>query len=122
MFRKSCEFLLHCQVVGELSKSHGQTFYPVMESKFKSRSVTAIKTENSFYFFKSKATMFEGAGIDPRHFGSRDRRLKAKDFMLKEQPKFAVYRRNYGIRSFLPLDGFCCHKHIINQSDAKTIF
>ena len=42
--------------------------------------------------------------------------------MLKEQPKFAVYRRNYGIRSFLPLDGFCCHKHIINQSDAKTIF
>lgn len=65
--------------------------------------------------------MFERA-VSTGHFGSHDRRLKAKDFMLKEQPKFAVYRRNYGIRSFLPLDGFCCHKHIINQSDAKTIF
>ena len=43
--------------------------------------------------------MFERA-VSTRHFGSRDRRLKAKDFMLKEQPKFAVYHRNYGIRSF----------------------
>lgn len=44
--------------------------------------------------------MFERA-VSTRHFGSRDRRLKAKDFMLKEQAKFAVYRRNYGIRSFI---------------------
>ena len=57
---------------------------------------------HSLAFFKSKATMFERA-VSTRHFGSRDRRLKAKDFMLKEQPKFAVYRRNYGIRSFSPL-------------------
>lgn len=44
--------------------------------------------------------MFERA-VSTRHFGSRDRRLKVKDFMLKEQAKFAVYRRNYGIRSFI---------------------